>query len=279
MEIVDSPGHLSEVTAEWHRRGWSIGLVPTMGALHEGHRSLVDSAREECDRVVVSIFVNPIQFSDANDFDNYPSTVEADLAMCRHAGVDVVYLPRVDQIYPHGFATTVHLDGLPDRWEGRDRPGHFDGVSTVVTKLLVASRADVAFFGQKDFQQCAVVQKLVADLDLPVDIRVRPTVREHDGLALSSRNVRLDADGRRRATALSASLRYIQELFTRGLVESSELVSRGRSVLDAADLDVHYLEIVDASTLTPTSPASVDDVVLVAATCDGVRLIDNHRLT
>lgn len=279
MEIVDSPGHLSEVAAEWHRRGSTIGLVPTMGALHAGHRSLIDNARQTCDRVVVSIFVNPIQFTDSNDYDNYPSTTDADLTMCRDAGVDVVYLPRVDRVYPHGFSTTVHVGGPTDRWEGRDRQGHFDGVSTVVTKLLVSSRADVAFFGQKDFQQCAVVERMATDLDLPVEIRICPTVREHDGLALSSRNVRLDADGRRRALALSASLRRIQDLFTRGLVVSSELVMEGRAVLDSADLEVHYLDVVDAATLTPSTTASVNDVVLVAATCDGVRLIDNHRLT
>lgn len=279
MEIVDSPGHLSTVAADWHRRGLTIALVPTMGALHAGHRSLIDSAREACDRVVVSIFVNPIQFSDSNDYENYPSTNEADLKMCEDAGVDVVYHPRVDQIYPDGFSTTVHVGGLTDRWEGRDRIGHFDGVSTIVTKLLVSSRADVAFFGQKDFQQCAVIARMAKDLDLPVEIRVRPTVREPDGLALSSRNVRLGTDARRRALALSASMYRMQELFTGGLVVSSELVSEGRTVLDAAGLDVHYIEIVDPSTLTPLATASAGDVVLVAASCDGVRLIDNHRLT
>jgi len=279
MEVVTDPRSLSALARSWQMIGQSVGIVPTMGALHDGHRSLIDSARSSCDRVVTSVFVNPTQFDDPNDFENYPSTMEQDLALCESLGVDVVYAPNAITMYPFGHSTSIHVRHLTDAWEGRDRPGHFDGVATVVTKLLVASRADRAFFGQKDFQQCAVITRLVEDLDLSVDVIVCPTVRESDGLALSSRNVRLSDGARLRATAIHRSLRGIQAQFAAGQVSSAQLVAAARAVLKASGLEVHYLDVVDPADLTPVSTSRTGDVVIVAASCDGVRLLDNHILT
>ncbi len=246
-----------------------------MGALHLGHSSLIETARSAADRVVVSIFVNPIQFDDRRDFEAYPDTFDDDLAMCRSLGVDVIYRPTVGVMYPSGFATSVRVAGLTDRWEGADRPGHFDGVTTVVTKLFTASRADLAFFGRKDFQQAAVVRRMARDLDLPIDVRVCPTVRDSDGLALSSRNRRLSTSARRRALAIPAALELVQNEVGRGHRDVEGLRRSAVDVLEKSDLVVHYLAIVDPDSLDPVETTRSGDVVLVAATCDGVRLIDN----
>lgn len=249
-----------------------------MGALHEGHASLIRRSRETTDRVVVTIFVNPKQFNDQRDFESYPDTWEADRRLCAELGVDTIYHPGVDEMYPPGFRSSVHVSGLTERWEGADRPGHFDGVTTVVTKLLVASCADVAFFGQKDFQQATVVRRMVLDLDIPVRIEVCSTGRDHDGLALSSRNRRLDASSRRRAVAIPRSLEAVQEAFASGIHDGESLATVGREVLNANDLEIHYVAVVDPVTLEPVERAVVGSVLLVAATCAGVRLIDNHVL-
>ena len=279
MKVVSDPRTLATLCRDWQKLGDSVGIVPTMGALHAGHRALMDEARSSCDRVVVSIFVNPTQFSEALDFENYPSSVELDLAMCERADADLVYLPDESIMYPSGFSTSIHVDRLTEAWEGADRPGHFDGVATVVTKLLAASRADRAFFGQKDFQQCAVVRRLIDDLDLPVEIVVCPTVRDADGLALSSRNERLSHEGRQHAVAIPAALMEIQRLFEAGEADPATLTDLVSSSLIDAGMSIHYLAIVDPVTLEPAHVARVDDVVIVAVSCDGVRLLDNHVLT
>lgn len=247
-----------------------------MGALHDGHASLIGAARMSCDRVVVSIFVNPIQFNDRRDYETYPDTFDDDATLCRESGVDAIYRPMVDEMYPHGFATAVHVSGLTERWEGADRPGHFDGVTTVVSKLFTASRADRAFFGRKDYQQAAVVRRMVRDLDLPIEVIVCPTVRDLDGLALSSRNRRLDPPQRIRALAIPAALAETQRAFEGGSRDSSAIREVATRRLTESDLLVHYVTVVDADTLEPVETARVGTVVLVAATCDGVRLIDNH---
>ncbi len=279
MKVVHDPLALSALCRDWQISGDSVGIVPTMGALHAGHRALMDEARSTCDRVVVSIFVNPTQFSDSLDFENYPSTVDLDLEMCERADVDLVYLPDASIMYPRGFSTSIHVDGLTEAWEGADRPGHFDGVATVVTKLLSSSRADRAFFGQKDFQQCAVIRRLVADLDLPVDIVVCPTVRDDDGLALSSRNRRLDASARARVLAVPRSLLEVQRLFESGEKSTDALCRAGRALLRESDLTVHYFEVVESRDLVTISQARTGAAVIVAVTCGGVRLLDNHVLT
>ena len=278
MHVVTAPSQLAALSRQWQSNGESVGLVPTMGALHAGHTALIDTARADSDRVVVSIFVNPMQFNDRRDYETYPDTFEDDAELCRRHGADAIYRPTPDTVYPDGFSTRVHVSGLTDRWEGADRPGHFDGVSTVVTKLFTASRADRAFFGRKDYQQAAVVRRMTLDLDLPIDIVVCPTVRDVDGLALSSRNRRLDAAARRRALAIPTALDEVQNSFAEGSRDPSVLVEAARRRLIESDLVVHYVALVDPHSLEPVGAVDVGTVLLVAASCDGVRLIDNHVL-
>lgn len=278
VRVIPTSIELSSVARQWQVEGNSIGLVPTMGALHDGHASLIDACRTSCDRVIVSIFVNPIQFDDRRDFQAYPDTFADDLEVCRRHGADVVYRPSVSDMYPSGFATTVNVRELTDRWEGADRPGHFDGVTTVVTKLFAASRADRAFFGRKDFQQAVVVRHMTRDLDLPTEVVVCPTVRDDDGLAESSRNHRLDGTARHRALAIPTALAGIQTAFDGGERDSTRLIEQGRRDLIQADLQVHYVALVDPDRLEPVDTVVPGVVVLVAATCDGVRLIDNHSI-
>jgi pantoate--beta-alanine ligase len=238
-----------------------IGLVPTMGALHAGHESLIRAARERTDTVVVSLFVNPAQFNDARDLAAYPRDERKDAEIAEGLGADVLFAPPPDEVYPDGFGTTVTVTGLTDVFEGAERgPGHFAGVCTVVAKLLNMVRPDVAYFGQKDAQQVAVVRRMVRDLDFPVDLDVRPTIREPDGLALSSRNVRLRPDERARAVGLSAALRAAAE----------DGVEAGWAVLDAYGITPEYFAAVDPGTFTEPGP-----LLVIAATIGTTRLIDN----
>jgi pantoate--beta-alanine ligase len=253
----------------------SIGLVPTMGAFHEGHLSLIRAARERCDLVVVSLFVNPTQFEDGGDLTAYPRDEARDAALAEEEGVHILFAPSVQEVYPDGFATTVRVAGLADTLEGAHRPGHFDGVATVVAKLLNAAQPHVAFFGQKDAQQVAVVRRLVADLDLPVEIDVRPTVRDEDGLALSSRNARLSAGDRPRALTLVRALRNVAVVAdVGGTVEDA--LALGRRAMTEAGVEPEYLAAVDPATLRPVSSFEAGEVlVAVAARVGDVRLIDN----
>lgn len=244
-----------------------------MGALHDGHMSLFERARSIGASVVVSIFVNPLQFGDSNDLAKYPSDIDRDLQMCRDAHVDLVWAPSVEQMYPSGFATRVSVIGVSEPFEGRLRPGHFDGVATVVTKLLSVVRPDVAVFGAKDFQQVAVIERLIIDLGLPITIDVAPTVRDHDGLALSSRNVRLDQQARTRALAIPRSLLAASRAWESGVRNSRDLEGIVRAEL--GDLDVDYVAVVEPSTLSERANDTDSAVVLIAAIVGGVRLIDN----
>jgi pantoate--beta-alanine ligase len=270
--IVDLRSHI----AGWRKAGERVGLVPTMGALHEGHLSLVQAARAECERVVATIFVNPKQFGPNEDLGSYPRHAAADLAMLGSAGVDLVFMPVTAEIYPPGFATTVRVAGLTDCLCGAHRAGHFDGVATVVSKLLLQSLPDIAYFGEKDYQQLLVVQRLARDLDIPVRIAGVPTVREADGLALSSRNTYLSPAERRIAPDLARILRRIAAALVvqPGTVASE--IAQGRADLEEAGLAVEYLEIREADTLAPvtaniTGPARVFAAVHLGRT----RLIDN----
>jgi pantoate--beta-alanine ligase len=261
--------------------GRTVGLVPTMGALHAGHISLMERARTECDVVVVSIFVNPLQFGDPEDIAHYPRTLEHDLAACAGAGVDVVFAPSVVEMYPTWPApvpTSISVSGVSDGWEGASRPGHFDGVATVVTKLFSVAGPVRAYFGEKDYQQLAVVRRLVADLSLAVDVVGCTTVRESDGLALSSRNVRLSAEERAAAVVLSRALTAGQAAIDRGVLMASS-ISRIMGDVVALEPLVHldYAVAVGADDLVER--ATIDDVasvrLLIAADVGPVRLIDN----
>jgi len=258
----------------WRSDGRSIGLVPTMGALHAGHLSLVDLARRENDVVVVSIFVNPIQFGAGEDFSRYPRDTARDEGLLHEAEVDAIYEPSTEVMYPIGASTRVHVGAVAEPLEGAARPGHFEGVATVVTKLFAAVEPDRAYFGQKDAQQVAVVKRLVADLDLGLEIRVVPTVREADGLALSSRNVYLDPAERKAAKSLSAALRSAANAYAAGERDPEALRGLLITRLMAEPLvAIDYAEVVDPATFRKPGPLAV-----IAARLGKTRLIDNHDL-
>jgi pantoate--beta-alanine ligase len=280
METIRTVAELRAALAPARREGRTIGLVPTMGALHEGHLSLMRRARIRCDVVVVSLFVNPAQFNDAGDLAAYPRDEAADAAQAVALGVDYLFAPGVDEVYPTGFATTVSVSGLTEDLEGAARGrGHFDGVTTVVTKLLNMVGADIVYFGQKDAQQAAIVRRLVRDLDIPVAIETCPTVRAPDGLALSSRNVLLSASDRRRATVLHRALRLVQDAVAAGERDPEAATAAARSELADAAVAPEYLSIVSAGSLEPLDQLEGDVLVLIAARFGAVRLIDNLPMT
>ena len=262
------------------RAGRSIGLVPTMGALHEGHLSLIRRARALSDEVVVTLFVNPAQFDDSHDLAAYPRDEARDAALAAEAGADVLFAPMPGEIYPRGFATTVTVDEIGAPLEGAHRgPAHFAGVATVVTKLLNIAQPDIAFFGQKDAQQVAVIRRVVRDLDIPVRIEVGETVRDADGLALSSRNLRLSRADRPRALALRRGLEAIRACHAAGERDATILAAIGRAAMAALDVEPEYLELVTPDGFAPVSIVGEQPVlVAVAARVGDVRLIDNHIL-
>jgi pantoate--beta-alanine ligase len=261
------------------RKGRRIGFVPTMGALHEGHLSLVRACGELCDDVVVSIFVNPLQFGPSEDFDRYPRDVEADLSKLEAAGAGVVFSPDVPEMYPQVSGTSVHPGPAAERWEGALRPGHFAGVLTIVAKLFNIVEPDVALFGQKDYQQAVLVKWMVRDLNLAVRIEVLPTVRDHDGLALSSRNSYLSRDSRAAAASIPRALATMRRIWRAGERGSDVLLSAGRSVLHEGGVQsIDYLAVVHPDTLEPVSVAAPASVVLAAVRVGSTRLIDNTVL-
>lgn len=277
MRVVRAVAAVREVLRPPRLAERTIGLVPTMGFLHEGHLSLIRRARAECDVVVMSLFVNPAQFNDASDLARYPRDEAHDAALAEEAGVDVLFAPLAEEVYPAGFTTTVRVRGpLTETLEGAHRGAeHFHGVTTVVTKLFGMVQPDIAYFGQKDAQQAVVVRTLVRDLDLPVRIEVCPTVRERDGLALSSRNVQLDDVERKRALALRRGLDAAERAACTGVRGDAGI--RAAATATMADLDVvpEYLEVVDPDTLAPVTRLDGAALVVVAAWLGSTRLIDN----
>ena len=263
-----------------HREGMTIGLVPTMGALHEGHRSLIREARLACDASAVSIFVNPLQFGPLEDFDRYPRSLAQDLRLCQSAGVDAVFIPRAQEMYPPDFETAVSVQRLTRRYEGLSRPGHFGGVTTVVMKLLNIVRPDKAFFGQKDYQQTVVVERLVKDLNLDTEIVVRPTVREPDGLALSSRNRHLSPEERKGATVLYRALSDGRELIRAGERSVKKVEAAMTRLIWAEPLArLDYLAVADPTTLDEVRSVRGRVVLLLAVWIGKSRLIDNLIVT
>ena len=259
----------------WKAAGDVVGVVPTMGALHDGHLSLVRAAKADCARVVVTIFVNPMQFNNPEDLKKYPRSLEADTVLLKAAGVDVIFAPEPDEVYPEGFATTVTVTGVTQPLEGALRPGHFEGVATVVAKLFGMSMADRGYFGQKDWQQLQVVQKLVRDLNMPVVIVGCETIREADGLAMSSRNARLDAAAREKAPVLYAALTRAVADIRAGGTDRMAIREAAEAVRAAGFERVEYIELRDAGTLMPSDDPGRPRRMLAAAWLGGVRLIDN----
>ncbi len=267
---------LRQTVAAWRRQGASIGLVPTMGALHEGHQALIRAARAACDRVIVTIFVNPKQFGVNEDFQAYPRGEAADAAKASAAGAVLIFAPTPEEMYPSGFVTTVTVDRLTEGLCGPHRPGHFAGVATVVAKLLLQSLPDAAFFGEKDYQQLLVVTRMARDLDIPVRIVGVPTVREADGLALSSRNVYLSPENRQKAPVLATTLRAMAERLGQDGSRVGEEIAWGAARLEEAGFDrIDYLAVCDAETLAPLARVDRPARILVAAYLGTTRLIDN----
>jgi pantoate--beta-alanine ligase len=275
LEIVRTVADLRKHIALWRKGEVRVGLVPTMGALHQGHMALVEAARAECDRIVASIFVNPKQFAPTEDLGSYPRREAADLEMLRSAEVDLVFFPAVDEMYPPDFATLVRVSGLTEGLCGAHRSGHFDGVTTVVTKLLIQALPDIAYFGEKDYQQLTVVRRLARDLDLPVRIAGVPTVREPDGLALSSRNVYLSAEERRIAPNLARVLRSIAAVLAQDPNAVAQEIAHGSAALQQAGFAVEYLEIREAESLAVTNEVTASSRVFAAVRLGTTRLIDN----
>jgi pantoate--beta-alanine ligase len=279
MNILRTVADLRGALAQPRRENRTIGLVPTMGAFHEGHLSLIRRARGACDVTVVSLFVNPTQFEDPDDLDRYPRDERADAKRAEAEQVDILFAPPAGEIYPPDFATTVSVRTTTDTLEGTHRGrGHFDAVATVVTKLFNVVQPDVAYFGQKDAQQAVVIKQLVRDLAIPVRIEVCPTVREPDGLALSSRNARLAPDERARATALNRALRAIDQAVAAGIHDPAAARTRGLEELAGAGIEPEYLELVHPDTLAPVERIDGDVLALIAARVGPTRLIDNHLI-
>lgn len=280
LQVFTSPAVLSAWSDAHRVAGRRVAVVPTMGALHEGHLALVDEARRHADVVVVTIFVNPLQFNRPDDFAAYPRPIDDDLALCRQRRVDAVYAPTAADMYPEGFQTHVEPGALADLLEGAHRPGHFRGVTTVVAKLFGAARAHVAVFGEKDYQQLTIVRRMATDLDMGIEIIGLPTVREADGLAMSSRNRRLTPEQRAAAVCVPRSLDAVQGALADGVTDVSRLVAIGRAVVDAERLArFEHLEIIDCDRLTPLTTVDSVAQVVTAVWFGDVRLIDNRRVT
>ncbi|CAN5919574.1 pantoate--beta-alanine ligase [soil metagenome] len=276
MNIVRTVAELRTAIGDARRAGVRVGLVPTMGAFHDGHLSLMRRAKAASGFVVVSLFVNPTQFNEISDLARYPRDEQRDVRMAEGAGVDLLFAPAVEEVYPDGFATTVEVSALAEPLEGVVRGAqHFRGVATVVTKLLNMVQPDDAYFGQKDAQQALIIRRLVLDLDLPVRVQICPTLREPDGLAMSSRNVLLDAVSRTRAVILSKALFAIEGAARDGERRADVLLERGRAILDAEQIVPEYLAIVDARTLAPVGTVNRETLVPIAVRFGSVRLIDN----
>jgi pantoate--beta-alanine ligase len=281
MKTVRTVAELRELLAPERRAGRRIGLVPTMGYFHDGHLSLMRRAGAETDVVVVSLFVNPAQFAPGEDFQAYPRDEERDERLAEAEGVDVLFAPPVEEVYPDGFDTTVAVGGLTETLEGDEAQRgseHFQGVATVVTKLLNMVWPNVAYFGQKDAQQALVIRKLVCDLDIPVHIEVCPTIRDADGLALSSRNAYLTPEERERALALSRALRAAEAAVAEGTVDAAAVVAAARAELDRAGVEPDYLQLRSVTDLSPVERVNGSALLAVAARVGPARLIDNAIL-
>lgn len=279
MKVYRSASSLTKKVFEMKKHGETIGLVPTMGSLHEGHMSIIRKAKKDTDRVIVSIFVNPSQFGPKEDFKKYPRAIKRDLALCGREGVDIIFTPEAGQMYPDGYATYVNVERISDVLCGASRPGHFRGVNTVVAKLFNITMPDVAYFGQKDAQQAIIIKKMAKDLNMSVKIKVMPIVREKDGLAMSSRNVYLDRKERNRSQSIYKSLKSAKELFNSGEKDSKKIINKIKRVIDnQPGTKIDYVAIVDTKDLKDIKRISGEALVAVAVWIGRTRLIDNIML-
>lgn len=279
MQILRTVEELRAWSRAARKEGNTVGLVPTMGALHAGHASLMRAARAQCGAVAASIFVNPTQFGPNEDYARYPRSFDADCALAEREGVDTIFAPNVEELYPEGAETFVEVEGLSNRLDGASRPGHFRGVATVVTKLLIAAEPDRAFFGQKDAAQVAVLRRMVRDLRIATELVICPIVREYDGLALSSRNVYLGPEERQQGLALSRAINTVEDLVGHGQRNTSTLIEAAEAVLGAEPLvRIDYIAVVEWATLQPVETAAPGTLFALAAWVGETRLIDNTIL-
>ncbi|WP_457624860.1 pantoate--beta-alanine ligase [Persephonella sp.] len=278
--LVKTIKDMKSIVKKLKEKGKSIGFVPTMGYLHEGHISLIRCSKKDNDVTVVSIFVNPIQFGENEDLDRYPRDIERDLQICRDEGVDFVFYPSADEMYPDGFSTYVEVEGLTNRLCGAFRPGHFKGVTTVVNKLFNILQPDRAYFGEKDYQQLKVIQKMVKDLNMNVEVIGCPVVREKDGLALSSRNKYLSEKERESALSISRALFEGKKMFEKGEKDPQKIISKMKKIISSYPevKNVQYIEIVDPETLEPKKKVEKGDLIAVAVFVGNTRLIDNIKI-
>jgi pantoate--beta-alanine ligase len=276
MKVYKSISSLIKKVREVKKQGYRIGLVPTMGFLHEGHASLIRKARKDTDCVIVTIFVNPSQFGPKEDFKRYPRAIKKDLGLCKKEGADIIFAPEAKEMYPKGYATYVNVERITDKLCGVSRPGHFKGVSTVVAKLFNITTPDIAYFGQKDAQQTIVIKRMAEDLNMSVEIKVMPIVREKDGLAMSSRNIYLNRKERSRAQSIYKSLKSAKELFGKGERDSKKIINKIKRAIDnLPDAKVDYAAIVDAEDLRDIKKISGKALVAMAVKIGKTRLIDN----
>ena len=276
MEIARTVDEIRRLVGASRQAGQTVGFVPTLGALHDGHMSMIRQARKETDYVVVSIFLNPTQFGPNEDLNKYPKREQQDLDLCREAGIDAVFLPSVEQMYRGGYRTVVKVKGLSEKLCGAERPGHFDGVCTVVAKLFNIIGPSLAYFGQKDAQQALIIRRMVADLDLPIEVRVCPTVRETSGLAMSSRNAYLSEQQREQAGCLYKAMLKGQELIASGEQDAEKVIGAMRQVISQAGVsEIDYIEAVDAETLEKATQTSQTWLLAAAIRIGQARLIDN----
>ncbi len=277
MQIITNVQQMQDYVLTARQQGKTIAFVPTMGFLHEGHLSLVNAGRKSCDLLILSIFVNPTQFGQGEDFDSYPRDLTRDSALAQTAGVDLIFVPTAEQMYPDGYATTVHIDGLTENLCGASRPGHFDGVTTVVSKLFNIVQPHQAFFGMKDFQQLAVIQQMVRDLNMPVDVVGMPIVRESDGLAMSSRNTYLTSELRQQGLALVDTIRLVAKAAQGGQMFAAELIELARQRINSEpDAQIDYIQICHDQTLRDIYSIDEHSVILLAVRFGATRLIDNN---
>lgn len=276
MRVVRSIKEISGISKQERLKRKTIGFIPTMGALHEGHLSLIRQARRDNDFVVVSIFVNPIQFGPREDFKKYPRGLQRDASLCRKEGVDIIFYPDAKTMYPQDYRTFVAVEGLSEVLCGRSRPGHFKGVATIVTKLFNIVRPDTAYFGQKDAQQALIIKKLTADLNIPLEIKVMPTVRERDGLALSSRNKYLNDRERQDAAVLYRSLNLAEDLINSGVKDTGAIIQKMRRIIQGKNsARIDYISIVDTDNLKPVKKIAGSCLIALVVRIGKTRLIDN----
>ncbi|MED5579584.1 MAG: pantoate--beta-alanine ligase [Nitrospinota bacterium] len=278
MQLISSPEQMHILCSNFRKKTTNVGLVPTMGALHNGHKSLIETSLKENDTTIVSVFLNPTQFNSSNDLESYPRMIDDDSKLCSSLGVDYLFVPNTEQIYPSGYSSWINVGGISDKLCGIGRPGHFRGVSTVVLKLLMICLPDYAYFGEKDYQQFLIVSRMCTDLSLDTQIVLCPIIRDSDGLALSSRNIHLSPEDRETALLVVKAMKRVEKFFLEGENNCSKLIQTAKEILTEPSLELEYIEIVDSETLESLKEIKDSARIMIAIKIGSIRLIDNLYL-